>query len=87
MTLIFTTGLPITIANIRLDAVLGEEAGLKLKEKLLEKEKDLLATQNEWLTQEVQSISEQLAQLKKERTSSVVELESRLAAKNDEVWN
>ena len=70
----------------RLDDILSKEAGMKLKEKLLTHEKELLATQNDWLTQELECKSDQLIQLKKERSSTVGELESQLAIKDEEVW-
>ena len=69
----------------RLDEVVSEHSGLKLKEKLLEQEKDLLRTQNEWLTQELESKSETLVQLRKERSSKVGELEADLSTKEEEV--
>lgn len=69
----------------RLDEVVSEHSGLKLKEKLLEQEKDLLRTQNDWLTQELESKSETLVQLRKERSTVVGELESELSTKEEEV--
>lgn len=61
------------------------ESSLQLKERLLEQEKELLMTQNEWMTQELESKSETLIQLRKERSSTVGELESQVATKEEEV--
>ena len=72
--------------HCRLDDLISEDSGLKLKEKLLEQEKDLLKTQNDWLTQELESKSEQLIQLRKERASTVGELESQSSTREEEVW-
>lgn len=74
-----------TSAYFRLDELVSEDSGLRLKEKLLEQEKDLLKTQNDWLSQELECKSEQLIQLRKERTSVVGELESQLSARDEEV--
>lgn len=76
---------PLIFILFRLDDVLGEGAGLKLKEKLLTQEKELLATQNDWLSQELECKSDQLIQLRKERSSTVGELESQLATRDEEV--
>ena len=75
----------INIHISRLDELVSDESGLRLKERLLEQEKELLKTQNEWLTQELESKSDQLIQLKKERSSTVGELESLISTKEEEV--
>ena len=69
----------------RLDELMTQEGALKLKEKLLEQEKDLVVTQNEWLTQELNSRSEQLIQLRKERVTTMANLNSQVAIKDEEV--
>lgn len=48
-------------------------------------EKELLMSQNEWMTQELECKSEQLIQLRKERSSTVGELESQLATRDEAV--
>jgi len=62
-----------------------QEGALKLKEKFLEQEKDLMVSQNEWLTQELNARSEQLIQLRKERFTTVANMNAQLASKNEEV--
>ena len=70
---------------LRFDELMTQEGALKLKEKLLEQEKDLMVSQNEWLTQELNGKSEQLIQLRKERFSTIANLNAQLATKNEEV--
>ncbi len=48
-------------------------------------EKELLLTQNEWMTQELEGKSDQLIQLRRERSSTVGDLESQLVTRNEEV--
>ncbi len=69
----------------RLDELVSQEGALKLKEKLMEQEKDLVVTQNEWMSQELESKSTQLIQLRKERFTSMADLNSQISAKNEEV--
>jgi hypothetical protein len=68
-----------------MDELMAGESALQLKEKLLEQEKDLLMTQNEWMTEELGSKSEQLIALKRERSSTVGDLESQLASAEEKV--
>ena len=69
----------------RYDEVITQEASLRLREQLLQQEKQLVKNQNEWLSQELQSKSDQVLQLKKERASTMTDLESKLSAKDQEV--
>ncbi len=48
-------------------------------------EKDLVVTQNEWLSQELESKSMQLIQLRMKRFTSMADLNSQISAKNEEV--
>lgn len=68
-----------------MDKLISEESALKLKETLLEQERELLRTRNEYLTQELEAKAEKEIELRKERATAVGELESQLAAKNEEV--
>lgn len=68
-----------------MDELIAGESALQLKERLLEQEKELLMTQNEWMTQELENKSDQLIQLRKERSSTVGELEGQLATSEEEV--
>lgn len=69
----------------RKDELEAGKSALQLKEKLLEKEKDILVTQNDWLTQELEGKTEKLNDLLKERSTTVGELESQNATKDEEV--
>ena len=69
----------------RLDELVVQEASLRLKEQLLQQEKTLLKSQNEWLSSELQSKSEKLLSLRKEKASSVSGLEATLTQKQEEV--
>lgn len=51
----------------------------------MEQEKELVVSQSEWLTQELNSRSEQLIQLRKERFTTIGELKSKLFSKDEEV--
>ena len=75
----------IIIFYFRIDELVSEESAFKLKEKLLEQEKELYRSQNEWLNQELECKSRQLNQLLKERSGAIGELESQLSAKDEEV--
>ena len=68
-----------------MDELISGESALQLKEKLLEQGKQMLMTQNDWLTQELDSKSTNLIQLRKERASAVGELEGQLSSKDEEV--
>lgn len=56
-----------------------------MKEQLLQQEKSLLKSQNEWLSSELQSKSEQVLSLRKEKASCQSELENKLSQKQEEV--
>ena len=64
---------------------MSHESAFKLKERLLVQEKDLVATQNEWLTQELNSKSEQLIELRKEHFTTIRELKCTISSKEEEV--
>lgn len=48
-------------------------------------EKELIVTQNDWLTRELNSKSEQLIQLRKEHFTTIGELKSKISAKDEDV--
>lgn len=68
-----------------LDELVVQEASFRLKEQLLQQEKHLIKSQNEWLSTELQTKSEQLLTLRKEQASTVSDLETRLSQKEEEV--
>ncbi len=71
----------------RMDELAASDSALRLKERLLEQERDLLGTQNEWLRAELEAKAEQLIELNKERSGTVGELEGRVARQGEEVRN
>ena len=68
-----------------MEELAGQEASLRLREQLLQQEKQLVKNQNDWLSRELQTKSEELLQLRKEKGETVANLEGRLAAKEQEV--
>ena len=62
-----------------------QESFLKLRESLLEQEKELVKTQNKWLARELEEKSSQLVGARKERAEAVADLEGRLASRDQEV--
>lgn len=75
-----------TVSHLaRIDELAVQESSLRLKEQLLQQEKTLLKSQNNWLSSELQSKSEQVLTLTKEKVTSRAELEAKLAQKQEEV--
>ena len=68
-----------------MEELAGQEASLRLREQLLQQEKQLVKNQNDWLSRELQAKSEELLQLRKEKGETVANLEGRLAAREQEV--
>ncbi len=62
-----------------------QESSLRLKEQLLQQEKTLLRSQNSWLSSELQSKSEQVLTLTKEKVASQADVEAKLTQKQEEV--
>ena len=69
----------------RLDELVVQDASLKLREQLLEQEKNFIASQNQWLSEELKQKSDELLQLKKERASLVTSVESATTVRDEEV--
>ena len=69
----------------RVDELIAGESALRMKETLLEKEVEVLKTQNEWLSQELDCKSDKLIQLRNERASVVGELESKVVTQEEKV--
>ena len=69
----------------RLDDLASQEASQRLKEQLLQQEKQLVESQNKWLSTELETKSTQLFELRKEKASTVADLESKLNFKEEEV--
>ncbi len=72
-------------SSFRLDELDSEGASLRLRQQLLEQEKTLVRNQNNWLSRELQEKSEEVLRLRKEKTSMVAQLESKVAMKDQEV--
>ena len=69
----------------RLDELASQEASLRLKEQLLQQEKQLVESQNRWLSDELEAKSTQLLELRKEKANTVAELEGKLNSSQEEV--
>lgn len=69
----------------RLDELASQEASLRLKEHLVQQEKQLVESQNRWLSAELEEKSTQLLELRKEKTNTVAELEGKLNSSQEEV--
>ena len=69
----------------RLDDLASQEASLRLKEQLVQQEKQLVESQNRWLSTELETKSTQLLELRKEKVNTVSELESKLNASEEQV--
>ena len=69
----------------RLDDLASQEASQRLKEQLLQQEKQLVESQNRWLSTELEAKSTQLFELRKEKANTVAELESKLNFSEEEV--
>jgi len=80
-----STSFHLPLFRHRLDDLASQEASLRLREQLLQQEKQLVKNQNEWLCRELQARSEELFQLRKERATFVGDLEGRLASREQEV--
>lgn len=70
----------------RLDDLASQEASLRLKEQLLQQEKQLVESQNRWLSDELEAKSTQLLELRKEKANTVAELEGKLNSSQEEVY-
>ena len=68
-----------------MEELAGQEASLRLREQLLQQDKQLMKNQNDWLEKELQGKLEELLQLRKEKGELVANLEGRLAAREQEV--
>lgn len=58
---------------------------MRLKEQLLQQEKQLVESQNRWLSAELETKSTQLLEVKKEKVNTVCELENKLSSSEDKV--
>ena len=62
-----------------------QDAALKLREQLLEQEKNFMASQNEWLSEDLNQKTDELLQLKKEKATLLTSVESTTTVRDDEV--
>ena len=68
-----------------MDDLVAHEASLKLREQIVERDKQLMLQQNDWLSQEVESKNSQLLSAKKELSSLITEKGHALSVKEQEV--
>ena len=55
--------------QVKLDEIQSQDVSVKYREKRLEQEKQLLTSQNEWLSTELQSKSNELLAVRKDKVS------------------
>ncbi|XP_074635323.1 nucleoprotein TPR-like isoform X3 [Acropora palmata] len=72
-------------AQAKLDQIESQETSLKFREKRIEQEKELIQKQNTWLTDELKTKTDELVQLRKEKSSQVFELQSRVEETTEEL--
>ncbi len=68
-----------------LDEIINKESAFKLREKLLEQEKELLKTRADWITQELEDKTVKITGLKKEWRSTLSQAESKVAIREEKV--
>ena len=53
--------------QVKLDEIQGQDVSVKYREKRLEQEKELLTSQNEWLSTELKNKTDELLSVRKEK--------------------
>ncbi|CAH2312727.1 nucleo TPR isoform X2 [Pelobates cultripes] len=71
--------------QLKLDELQSSEGSVKFREKRLEQEKELLQSQNTWLNKELQSKTDELLAIHREKGNEILELKGNLENKKDEV--
>ncbi|XP_020609857.1 nucleoprotein TPR-like isoform X1 [Orbicella faveolata] len=71
-------------AQAKLDQIQSQETSFKFREKRIEQEKELIQRQNKWLSEELNSKTDELVKLRKEKSSQVLELQSQLDERTEE---
>ncbi|XP_033110270.1 nucleoprotein TPR-like [Anneissia japonica] len=72
-------------AQVKLDEIQSHDMSAKYREKRLEQEKQLLASQNEWLNTELKTKTNDLLAVKKEKSEMVLGLQAKVTSMTDEV--
>ncbi|XP_067893509.1 translocated promoter region b, nuclear basket protein isoform X2 [Heterodontus francisci] len=73
--------------QLKLDELQVSEVSIKYREKRLEQEKELLMNQNSWLNTELKTKTDELLELRREKSNEILELRCNLENKKDEVCN
>ncbi|XP_019645080.1 PREDICTED: nucleoprotein TPR-like [Branchiostoma belcheri] len=71
-------------AKVKLDQIESQELTIKYKEKRLEQEKELLTNQNQWLNTELEKKTQELLNLRKEKSTEILHLKTQLDSKTEE---
>ncbi|KAI8486327.1 hypothetical protein Bbelb_358260 [Branchiostoma belcheri] len=71
-------------AKVKLDQIESQELTIKYKEKRLEQEKELLTNQNQWLNAELEKKTQELLNLRKEKSTEILHLKTQLDSKTEE---
>ncbi|KAJ7387616.1 hypothetical protein OS493_000951 [Desmophyllum pertusum] len=72
-------------AQAKLDQIQSQETSFKFREKRIEQEKELIERQNKWLSEELKTKTDELVKLRKEKSSQVLELQSQLDERTEEL--
>ncbi|XP_048394892.2 translocated promoter region b, nuclear basket protein isoform X3 [Stegostoma tigrinum] len=73
--------------QLKLDELQVSEVSIKYREKRLEQEKELLMNQNSWLNAELKTKTDELLELRREKSNEILELRCTLENKKDEMCN
>ncbi|CAH1255215.1 TPR [Branchiostoma lanceolatum] len=71
-------------AKVKLDQIESQELTIKYKEKRLEQEKELLTNQNQWLNAELEKKTQEILNLRKEKSTEILSLKTQLDSKTEE---
>ncbi|XP_078417520.1 translocated promoter region b, nuclear basket protein isoform X3 [Cetorhinus maximus] len=71
--------------QLKLDELQVSEVSIKYREKRLEQEKELLMNQNSWLNAELKTKTDELLELRREKSNEILELRCNLENKKDEM--
>ncbi|XP_078074443.1 translocated promoter region b, nuclear basket protein isoform X2 [Mustelus asterias] len=71
--------------QLKLDELQVSEVSIKYREKRLEQEKELLINQNSWLNAELKTKTDELLELRREKSNEILELRCNLENKKDEM--
>ncbi|XP_033645246.1 nucleoprotein TPR-like [Asterias rubens] len=71
--------------QVKVDELQNQDMSVKYREKRLEQEKTHLTSQNEWLSQQLKSSTDELLVLRKEKSNQILELQGELNERADEI--